>query len=120
MNIENTNLPYFTGHQNNLLFFHKGFVIAYTSDFIPRMVYQYKYSPTDDLTGYIDASLSGRYSVWVLPNFYAILPFCSISVFNTSDYREDMRVEDDHPPETCQYRGKQISILQESNRNLFH
>lgn len=35
-------------------------MIAYTSDFIPRMVYQYKYSPTEDLTGYIDASLSGK------------------------------------------------------------
>ncbi|KAG5878819.1 hypothetical protein JTB14_032446 [Gonioctena quinquepunctata] len=61
-----------------------GFVIAYTSDFIPRLVYQFKYSPTEDLTGYIDASLS---------------------VFNTSHYREDMRVDDDSPPETCQYRG---------------
>ncbi|KAJ8943897.1 hypothetical protein NQ318_019505, partial [Aromia moschata] len=60
------------------------FVIAYTSDFIPRMVYQYKYSLTDDLTGYIDASLS---------------------VFNTSDYTEEMRVDNKHPPETCQYRG---------------
>lgn len=37
----------------------QAFVIAYTSDFIPRMVYKYKYSPTDDLVGYIDASLSG-------------------------------------------------------------
>ncbi|XP_074041936.1 anoctamin-4 isoform X2 [Leptinotarsa decemlineata] len=61
-----------------------GFVIAYTSDFIPRLVYQFKYSPTDDLTGYIDASLS---------------------MFNTSDYREDMRGDDENPPEMCQYRG---------------
>ncbi|XP_023310794.1 anoctamin-4-like [Anoplophora glabripennis] len=61
-----------------------GFVIAYTSDFIPRMVYQFKYSPTEDLTGYIDASLS---------------------VFNTSHYREDMRGDDENPPDICQYRG---------------
>ncbi|XP_057653870.1 anoctamin-4 [Diorhabda carinulata] len=61
-----------------------GFVIAYTSDFIPRMVYQYKYSESFNLTGYIDASLS---------------------VFNTTHYREDMKGDEKHPPETCQYRG---------------
>ncbi|CAH1112019.1 unnamed protein product [Psylliodes chrysocephalus] len=62
-----------------------GFVIAYTSDFIPRMVYQYKYSESFNLTGYIDASLS---------------------VFNTSHYTEEMRVADEpNPPQTCQYRG---------------
>lgn len=33
-------------------------MIAYTSDFIPRMVYKYKYSENEDLVGYIDASLS--------------------------------------------------------------
>jgi anoctamin-4 len=38
----------------------QGFVIAYTSDFIPRMVYKYKYSPTEDLVGYIDSSLSSK------------------------------------------------------------
>lgn len=63
----------------------QAFVIAYTSDFIPRSVYAFVYSPTEDLVGYIDSSLSE---------------------FNTSDYREDMKsdVEDKHP-ETCQYRG---------------
>nr|XP_012220988.1 PREDICTED: anoctamin-4 isoform X1 [Linepithema humile] len=61
------------------------FVIAYTSDFIPRSVYAFVYSPTENLVGYIDSSLSE---------------------FNTSDYRDDMKslVEDEHP-ETCQYRG---------------
>lgn len=62
------------------------FVIAYTSDFIPRMVYKYKYSATGDLTGYIDASLS---------------------LFNTSDYQEGMGGDNDGrpPPNSCQYRG---------------
>ncbi|GJQ75375.1 hypothetical protein Trydic_g23551 [Trypoxylus dichotomus] len=62
------------------------FVIAYTSDFIPRMVYKYKYSPNDSLVGYIDASLS---------------------VFNTSHYHEDMGADINlqKPPPTCQYRG---------------
>ncbi|XP_076687258.1 anoctamin-4 isoform X2 [Andrena cerasifolii] len=61
------------------------FVIAYTSDFIPRSVYAIVYSPTNDLVGYIDSSLSE---------------------FNTSDYREDMKSDtDDKHPETCQYRG---------------
>lgn len=61
------------------------FVIAYTSDFIPRSVYTFVYSPTENLVGYIDSSLSE---------------------FNTSDYRDDMKsdVENEHP-ETCQYRG---------------
>ncbi|XP_020291334.1 anoctamin-4 isoform X2 [Pseudomyrmex gracilis] len=61
------------------------FVIAYTSDFIPRSVYAFVYSPTSDLVGYIDSSLSD---------------------FNTSDYLDDMKsdVEDEHP-EICQYRG---------------
>ncbi|XP_068899674.1 anoctamin-4-like [Tenebrio molitor] len=62
-----------------------GFVIAYTSDFIPRMVYKYKYSPTEDLVGYIDSSLS---------------------TFNTSDYFAGMGGDDIDPrPPICQYRG---------------
>ncbi|XP_044763195.1 anoctamin-4-like isoform X2 [Coccinella septempunctata] len=62
------------------------FVIAYTSDFIPRMVYKYKYSKSFDLNGYIDASLSE---------------------FNTSDYTEGMGGDNEGkpPPEKCQYRG---------------
>ncbi|KAB0791795.1 hypothetical protein PPYR_03595 [Photinus pyralis] len=63
------------------------FVIAFTSEFIPRMVYKYRYSPNEDLVGYIDASLS---------------------VFNTSHYVEDMGADLEgleHPPALCQYRG---------------
>ncbi|KAL1116216.1 hypothetical protein AAG570_005711 [Ranatra chinensis] len=69
------------------------FVIAYTSDYIPRMVYKLGYSPNNDLVGYIDSSLS---------------------VFNTSDYRDEMGMggdrsqmdDEDRPtPRTCQYRG---------------
>lgn len=37
------------------------FVIAYTSDYIPRMVYKYVYSTDSSLWGYIDHSLSGDY-----------------------------------------------------------
>ncbi|KYM82164.1 Anoctamin-5 [Atta colombica] len=61
------------------------FVIAYTSDFIPRSVYTFVYSRTENLKDYIDSSLSE---------------------FNTSDYRDDMKsdVEEKHP-EICQYRG---------------
>ncbi|XP_077273449.1 anoctamin-4 isoform X3 [Temnothorax americanus] len=63
----------------------QAFVIAYTSDFIPRSVYTFVYSPTGDLVGYIDSSLSE---------------------FNTSDYRADMKSDiDGEHPETCQYRG---------------
>ncbi|XP_060808841.1 anoctamin-4 [Amyelois transitella] len=61
------------------------FVIAYTSDFIPRMVYKYVYSPDNTLAGYIDHSLS---------------------LFNTSDYREDWGADENEvDPPTCAYRG---------------
>ncbi|CAB3257489.1 unnamed protein product [Arctia plantaginis] len=61
------------------------FVIAYTSDFIPRMVYKYVYSPDHTLAGYIDHSLS---------------------LFNTSDYREDWGAdENEEDPPVCAYRG---------------
>ncbi|XP_075217812.1 anoctamin-4-like [Lycorma delicatula] len=64
------------------------FVIAYTSDYIPRMVYTVVYSKNHDLTGYIDYSLS---------------------VFNTSDYTEEMGIDkkylEHEEPNTCQYRG---------------
>ncbi|CAG0886849.1 unnamed protein product [Darwinula stevensoni] len=35
------------------------FVIAYTTDFIPRMVYQLSHSSNKSLVGFVDASLSG-------------------------------------------------------------
>ncbi|GBP81844.1 Anoctamin-4 [Eumeta japonica] len=61
------------------------FVIAYTSDFIPRMVYKYVYSPDYTLTGYINHSLS---------------------MFNTSDYRDDWGADDSEgDPPLCAYRG---------------
>ncbi|XP_029000044.1 anoctamin-1a isoform X2 [Betta splendens] len=34
------------------------FVIAFTSDFIPRLVYQYKYSPDGTMHGFVDHTLS--------------------------------------------------------------
>jgi hypothetical protein len=34
------------------------FVIAFTSDFISKVVYRYSYSPNDSLTGYLNNSLS--------------------------------------------------------------
>lgn len=60
------------------------FVIAYTSDFIPRMVYKYVYSPNYDLTGYIEHSLSK---------------------FNTTDYKDEWGPKDAKDPDICQYRG---------------
>ncbi|XP_041971203.1 anoctamin-4 isoform X2 [Aricia agestis] len=61
------------------------FVIAYTSDFIPRMVYKYVYSPDNTLAGYIDHSLS---------------------LFNTSDYREEWGADETEvDPAVCAYRG---------------
>ncbi|KAH8270378.1 hypothetical protein KR018_009200 [Drosophila ironensis] len=61
------------------------FVIAYTSDFIPRMVYKFVYSKTNTLAGYIEHSLS---------------------IFNTSDYKEEWGATvSERDPDTCQYRG---------------
>lgn len=62
----------------------QAFVIAYTSDFIPRMVYKYVYSESHDLKGYI---------------------YHSLSSFNTSDYKEEWGAKNENDPETCQYRG---------------
>ncbi|XP_036326265.1 anoctamin-5 [Rhagoletis pomonella] len=61
------------------------FVIAYTSDFIPRMVYKFVYSDTNTLAGYIEHSLS---------------------TFNTSDYKEEWgATSNEKDPDVCQYRG---------------
>ncbi|KAL9909265.1 anoctamin-5 isoform 2-T2 [Glossina fuscipes fuscipes] len=60
------------------------FVIAYTSDFIPRMVYKFVYSETYTLIGYIEHSLS---------------------LFNTSDYKEEWGAKTEKDPDTCAYRG---------------
>lgn len=66
-----------------IYFILKAFVIAYTSDFIPRMVYKVGYSKNHNLVGYIDHSLS---------------------VFNTSDYKEEWGGKGENDPDTCQYR----------------
>ena len=61
------------------------FVIAYTSDFIPRMVYKFVYSDDNTLYGYIQHSLS---------------------VFNTSDYKEEWgATSSEKDPDMCHYRG---------------
>lgn len=36
----------------------QAFVISFTSEFVPRMIYQYMYSANGTLTGYTDHSLS--------------------------------------------------------------
>ena len=40
------------------VFFFQGFIIGFTSDFIPRLVYQYHYSPDNSLSGYTNFTLS--------------------------------------------------------------
>jgi hypothetical protein len=39
-------------------FFLKGLIIAFTSDFIPRLIYTLKYSPDHSLEGYVNYTLS--------------------------------------------------------------
>jgi anoctamin-4 len=73
------------------------FVIAYTSDYIPRMVYKYVYSVDHTLIGYIDHSLSE---------------------FNTSDYKSEWGATvGEKDPETCQYRGYRYEHKFETNLN---
>ncbi|KAK4289630.1 hypothetical protein Pmani_037410, partial [Petrolisthes manimaculis] len=60
-------------------------VISYTSDFIPRLVYMYGYSPSHNLEGYINNSLA---------------------VFNTSEYTIAMGpAENTDWPDSCRYRA---------------
>ncbi|CAB1331835.1 unnamed protein product [Coregonus sp. 'balchen'] len=71
----------------------RAFIVAFTSDMIPRLVYMYAYSPGNDLSmkGYINNSLS---------------------VFNISGFSDDNRPDDGESPEwfnssvitTCRYR----------------
>lgn len=66
------------------------FVIAYTSDFIPRMVYIYVYSETEDLRGYVNHSLSE---------------------FKTEDYKDDWGLlKGENDPDFCYYRGYRNGI----------
>ncbi|MPC17494.1 Anoctamin-5 [Portunus trituberculatus] len=74
-------LFYIIHHQSSLM----AVVISYTSDFIPRLVYMYGYSPKHNLVGYIKNTLS---------------------VFNTSEYKENMGPEKrDGWPAVCHYRA---------------
>lgn len=46
-------------HENKQYFYvPQAFVIAFTSDFIPRLVYQYMYSPDGTMHGFINHTLS--------------------------------------------------------------
>ena len=50
-------LPYF-GFQHFLLYGLQAFVISFTSEFIPRMLYQYMYSANGTMHGYTEHSLA--------------------------------------------------------------
>ncbi|KAM9467632.1 anoctamin-2b [Clarias gariepinus] len=61
------------------------FVISFTSDFIPRLVYQYLYSPTSTMDGFIDHTLS----YFNVSDFKGTAPIVSgITVCRYKDYRE--------------------------------
>ena len=59
----------------------QGFIIAFTSDFIPRLVYRIHYSPDGSLSGYTNFRLSA---------------------FATSDLKDRHEV-DEGSPEVCYY-----------------
>lgn len=90
------------------------FVIAYTSDYIPRMVYKYVYSPDSSLRGYIDHSLSGELSILVVFIDLALhsaamnteISFLLLTEFNTSHYEDGWGPTKNYRNYTvCQYRG---------------
>lgn len=92
------------------------FVIAYTSDYIPRMVYKYVYSPDSSLWGYIDHSLSGNVmnsikcteSLTQLKHSHLhnnLYHFICLIEFNTSHYNTEWRPSSQDEPQICQYRG---------------
>ncbi|KAK1167255.1 anoctamin-2-like [Acipenser oxyrinchus oxyrinchus] len=62
------------------------FVISFTSDFIPRLVYQYLYSETGTMDGFIDHTLS----------YFNVSHFKPGSAPVASDFHKDIRV--------CRYR----------------
>ncbi|CAB3994319.1 anoctamin-4-like isoform X1 [Paramuricea clavata] len=74
------------------------FVIAFTSDFISKVVYRYSYSPNDSLTGYLDNSLS---------------------YFNTSDWSSSAKPQKEYDhvnitePHLCRYVGYRSSAAGE-------
>uniref|UniRef100_A0A8D3D8N9 Anoctamin n=1 Tax=Scophthalmus maximus TaxID=52904 RepID=A0A8D3D8N9_SCOMX len=59
------------------------FVISFTSDFIPRMVYQYMYSPDGSMHGFVNHTLS-YFNVNLEPKFENIFIFSK----RYKDYRE--------------------------------
>ncbi|XP_055378980.1 anoctamin-5 [Condylostylus longicornis] len=71
-----------------------GFVIAYTSDFIPRMVYKLMYSDDKTLRGYISHSMS---------------------YFNTTDYKEEWGNKGEKDPDICRYRGYRANQTNPNN-----
>lgn len=74
-------------------------MIAYTSDFIPRMVYKFVYSENNDLTGYI---------------------YHSLSLFNTSDYKDEWGTKNQNDPDTCRYRGYRLPYNDTEPYGLSH
>lgn len=61
------------------------------------MVYKFVYSPTHDLTGYI---------------------YHSLSLFNTSDYKEEWGAKNENDPDMCLYRGYRNSFNTTDPYNL--
>lgn len=61
------------------------------------MVYQFVYSPTHDLQGYVNHSLS---------------------YFNTSDYKEEWGTKTEKDPDICRYRGYRLSYDNEDPYGL--
>ena len=47
--------------KNYLFLIFQAFIIALTSDFIPRLVYLFKYSNDNSMKGYVNFTLAGMY-----------------------------------------------------------
>lgn len=65
-----------------------GFIIAFTSDFIPRLVYVLYYSPDNSLDGYVEFTLSKFRTSEFKPNTAPIDPsFSNVTECRYQDYR---------------------------------
>lgn len=71
-----------------------GFIIAFTSDFIPRLVYVLYYSPTQTLDGYVEFTLARFNTSQFKPNTEPDVP----GFANVTECRyQDFRYEPQHP-----------------------
>jgi hypothetical protein len=87
--------------RKNIVFILQALLIAFTSEFIPKIVYKLYYSSHNDLEGYVKHSLLG---------------------FNTYEYQQYWGDHRESDPEICYYNGyrKPYYTIQSFGQNIDH